>query len=155
MAKNSNKYIFKYNKNNELYNYIELNKADKVLSYFKIEDKTLIRFDRKSDIKQLIQFNSKIKLKQKFISGESFITVFDSDTDECVQYNMPSKEKQIVLVNNNISVSDFGKFVVKRWKQIMGESIETNENLTINTSNTINSPINLRYKLIAKEYWPR
>lgn len=117
MSKN-NKYVFKYNQNGELYNYIELNKVDKIISYFKISDKILVRFDRYTDIKQLIKFKSKIKLKQKFMSGESFVTVFDAETNECIQYKMPEQEKQITLIKNNISVSDFGKFVVERWKKI-------------------------------------
>lgn len=118
MAKNNNKYIFKYNQEGELYNYVELNNSNKIISYFKVEDKKLIRFDKFSDTKQLIKFKNRIKLKQKFMAGESFITVFDAETDDCVQYNMPEKEKQITLVKNNISVSDFGKFVVERWKEM-------------------------------------
>lgn len=118
----TNKYIFKYNQQNELYNYVELNRSDKVLSYFKIENRTLIRFDKATNTKHLIKFKSKIKLKQKFMSGESFIAVFDSETDECIQYKMPDKEKQITLIKNNVSVSDFGKFVVEKWKTIKKES---------------------------------
>ena len=153
MPKNNNKYIFKYNQQNELYNYIELNKADKVISYFIIKDKTLIRFDRTTDTKQLITFKSKIKLKQKFMSGESFVTVFDSNTDECVQYNMPDKEKQITLIKNNISVSDFGKFVVERWKTIkkdIKESIpEFEKTLTISNAPLFDLKIapNIQYYL--------
>lgn len=112
------KYILKYNQENELYNYIELNKAGKVISYFKIKDKTLIRFDRMTDIKQLIKFKSKVKLKHNFISGESFVSVFDSETNNCVQYKFADNEKRITLVKNNILVSDFGKFVVERWKTV-------------------------------------
>ena len=118
MTNNSNKYVFKYNQNNELYNYVELNKSNKVISYFKINGKTLTRFDKHSDTKQLIRFKSKVKLKQKFMSGESFVTVYDSETEEYVQHKMPNKEKQITLIHNNVSVSDFGKFVIERWKQI-------------------------------------
>jgi hypothetical protein len=136
MAKNNNKYIFKYNQEGELYNYIELNKVDKIISYFKIEDSTLIRFDKNSDTKQLIKFKNKVKLKQKFMAGESFITVFDAETDDCVQYNMPKKEKQITLVKNNVSVSDFGKFVVERWKKLKlkYDEKQTKEPLTFSKS---------------------
>ena len=113
-----NKHIFKHNQNDELYNYIELNRAGKILSYFKIEGRTLIRFDKSTNTKHLITFKSNVKLKQKFLSGESFVTVYDTDTEECVQYKMPAKEKEITLINNNISISDYGKFVVERWKKI-------------------------------------
>jgi hypothetical protein len=115
MSKN-NKYIFKYNQDDELYNYVELNKSEKILSYFKIENNTLTRFDRQTDVKQLITFKQKVELRQKFMGGESFITVFDVKNDECIQYKMSEIEKQITLVKNNITVSDFGKFVVKKWK---------------------------------------
>jgi hypothetical protein len=118
MSKNNNKYILKYNQEGDLYNYVELNRANKVISYFKIEDKNLIRFDRGSQTKQLIKFKQNVKLKQKFIAGESFVTVFDSKTEECVQYKMPDRDKQITLVKNNVLLSDFGKFVVEKWKKI-------------------------------------
>lgn len=125
----NNKYIFKYNQDGELYNYVELNKTDKVLSYFKIEGKTLIRFDKTTDTKQLITFKPKIKLKQKFMSGESFITVFSAEDNSCVQHKMPDKEKQITLIKDNISVSDFGKFVVERWKKMKEKLSEQNYDL--------------------------
>lgn len=117
MPKNNSKYIFKYNQEDELYNYVELNSSNKVISYFNIENNSLIRYDKKNDTKQLIKFKQPIKLKQKFMLGESFITVFSSKTDECIQYNMPVKEREIVLVKDNVSLSDFGRFVVNHWKK--------------------------------------
>lgn len=141
MSKNNNKYIFKYNQQNELYNYIELNRAGKILSYFKIEGRTLIRFDRTTDTKHLITFKSNIKLKQKFLSGESFVTVYDTDTEECVQHKMPVKEKEITLVKNNISVSDFGKFVVERWKHIQKNIKEILPNVAEEQLQFSNTPL--------------
>lgn len=125
----NNNYIFKYNKSDELYNYIELNKLDKITSYFKLEDNKLIRFDKNSDTKQLIKFKNKVRIKQKFMAGESFITIFDTNKDECVQYNMPEKEKCITLIKNNISISDFGKFVVERWKNMNNKTTIQKDNL--------------------------
>lgn len=126
MAKKDIKYIFKYNQDDELYNYVELN-YNKISSYFKVEKNILIRFDRRNRTKQLIKFKNDVKLKQKFMSGESFITVFDKNTDETVQYDMPVKEREILLINNNVSLSDFGKFVIKKWKELKGENITQEE----------------------------
>jgi hypothetical protein len=100
---------------------------NKISSYFKVEKNTLIRFDRRNRTKQLIKFKNDVKLKQKFMSGESFITVFDKNTDETVQYDMPVKEREILLINNNVSLSDFGKFVIKKWKELKGENITQEE----------------------------
>lgn len=118
MAKNKSKYIFKYDKEGQLYNYIELNKMDKVISYFNLKNNKLIRFDKNTQTKQLITFKSNVKLKQKFMAGESFISVFNLNENENVQYSMPEKEKEITLIKNNVRISDFGKFVVERWKNI-------------------------------------
>jgi len=128
------KYIFKYNKDNSLYNYVELNKVDKVISYFKIEDKTLVRYDRSTDTKQLIKFKKPVRLEQKFMANESFITVFDVQSNQSVQHNMPEYERRITLVKNNVSLSDFGKYVIERWKQITNkELIKEKDGLTFKT----------------------
>ncbi len=147
MAPN-NKYIFKYNKNDELYNYVELNKVDKIISYFKIENKKLTRFDKTTDIKQLIVFKSDVELKQKFILGESFITVFDVKTDECIQHKMSQIETQITLIKNNVSVSDFGKFVVKKWKATQEKKNELSKFKTL-------PPVNYKisHDMWYEKYW--
>ena len=121
MGKNNNKFIFKYNQEDELYNYVELNSSNKVLSYFKVEDNKLIRYDKKTKTKAMIKFKSKIKLKQKFFSNVSFISVFSSEEDKCIQYDLVEKEQEITLVDNNISISDYGKFIVKKWKEKNGQ----------------------------------
>jgi len=118
MAKSKSKYVFKYNKEGQLYNYVELNKMDKIISYFNLKNNKLIRFDKSTQTKQLITFKSNVKLKQKFMAGESFISVFDLSEDENVQYSMPEKEKEITLIKDNVRISDFGKFVVERWKKL-------------------------------------
>lgn len=114
---NNNKYILKYNQKGELYHYVELNKNNKMLYYIKIEDKKLIRFDKYTHTKQLMKFKTEVKLKQKFISDESFVSVFDIHTNECVQHNISEIEKKITLIKNNVYMSDFGKYVVEKWKQ--------------------------------------
>jgi len=139
MEKIKNKYIFKYDKDGHLYNYVELNKVDKVISYFKLEHNRLIRFDKNTQTKQSITFKSNVKLKQKFMAGESFISVFD--LNETVQYGMPEKEKEIILVKNNVKTSDFGKFVVKKWEELNKEkgitySVEPESNSIKTTTNT-------------------
>jgi len=134
----NNTYIFKYNQKGELYNYIELNRLNKILSFFKLEEKKLIRFDRISNTKQLIVFKNSIRFKQRFMAGESFISVFDKNKDESLQYNMPEKEKCITLIKNNVSISDFGKYVVEKWKKILENSEMLNsKNETPSDANTI------------------
>ena len=122
----NNKYIFKFNQDDELYNYVELN-SDKVISYFKVEENKLIRFDKRNHTKHFIKFKNDVKLKQKFISGESFITVLDKTSNEVVQYNMPEKEREIILIKNNVSISDFGKFVIKKWNELKGDENKINK----------------------------
>ena len=118
MSKNNSKYIFKYNKEGELYNYIELNHKDNVISYFKVDYNTLMRFDKTTNTKQLIKFKNKVKLKQKFMVGESFITVFDAENYN-LQYQIPDKEKEIVLINNEVSKINFSNLVIKNWRKIL------------------------------------
>ncbi len=118
MLKNNSKYIFKYNKEGDLYNYVELNEKEKVISYFKVDYNVLTRFDKTTNTKQLITFKNKVKLKQKFMVGESFITVFDAD-NFALQYNIPEKEKEIVLINNEVSKINFSNLVIKNWKKIL------------------------------------
>jgi hypothetical protein len=135
---NKNKYILKYGQNNELYNYIELNKGNKVISYFKLKnDNKLIRYDRHSNKKELIKFKNNVKLKQKFMAGESFISVFDVKKDECLQYNMPEKEKSITLIGDNITSSNYGEYVVNFWERIQNKSKNLKEKNIIKTSNNI------------------
>lgn len=118
MSKNNSKYIFKYNKEGELYNYVELDEKEKVISYFKVDYNVLTRFDKTTNTKQLITFKNKVKLKQKFMVGESFITVFDAD-NFALQYKIPDKEKEIVLINNEVSKINFSNLVIKNWQKIL------------------------------------
>ena len=118
MLKNNSKYIFKYNKEGDLYNYVELNEKEKVISYFKVDYNVLTRFDKTTNTKQLITFKNKVKLKQKFMVGDSFITVFDAD-NFALQYNKPEKEKEIVLINNEVSKINFSNLVIKNKKKIL------------------------------------
>lgn len=118
MSKNNSKYIFKYNKEGELYNYVELNHKENVISYFKVDYNTLVRFDKTTNTKQFIKFKNKVKLKQKFMVGESFITVFDAENFTS-QYSMPEKEKEIVLINNEVSKINFSNLIIKNWKKIL------------------------------------
>jgi len=140
-----NKYIFKYNQEGKLYNYVELNRVGKVASYFKLEGRKLIRFDRGSDIKQVIVFKTDVILKQKFLSGERFITVFDAETEDCVQHKLPAFDKRITLVKNNLTLSDFGKFVVERWRLLnkkKAQALKKNfEENTFKTTKEISSPL--------------
>lgn len=118
MNKKYNKYVFKYNQDDELYNYVELNSSDKVESYFKVEGRTVIRFDKRSKTKQLITFKKDIHLKQKFQANESFLTVYDAENDKCIQYDTPEMEKNIKIVKDNICISDYGKYIVEKWRKM-------------------------------------
>lgn len=120
-----NKHIFKHDKKGDLIYYAELNVFNKIISCFKIKGRTLIRFDKHTNTKQLIKFKSKIKLQQIFIAGESFVSVYDSKTNECVQYETSHKEKQIILVKNEVYSSNFGLFVIERWKKLQEKSKNT------------------------------
>jgi hypothetical protein len=149
MAKNKNKYVFKYDQNGELYNYVELNKLDKIVSYFKLEGKKLIRFDRSSDKKQLVVFKNPVRIKQKFMDGESFVSIFDAEKDECVQHTMPEKEKCITLIKDNVCVSNYGKFVIEKWKKLKKKEFQNtmpDKNNTIKSTSDISQrfPISLR-----------
>ena len=77
-----------------------------------------MRFDKTTNTKQLIKFKNKVKLKQKFMVGESFITVFDAENYN-LQYQIPDKEKEIVLINNEVSKINFSNLVIKNWRKIL------------------------------------
>jgi hypothetical protein len=122
---NSNRYILKYDQENRLYNYVELSKYDVVLSYIKLEDKTMIRYDRPNNTKQMVEYKNNIELKQRFSAGSSFVSVYDSTTNSSVQYNFPEMTKQITLINNLVSTSNFGQFVLERYNYIQKKKKES------------------------------
>jgi hypothetical protein len=111
-------YILKFDKNDKLYNYIELNRYDKVISFLKLEGNKLIRFDRNTQTKQMIQYKIDVELKQKIMNGDSFVSVFAKNSNNAIQYDFPEMNWQITLINNLVSTSSFGKFVVERYKYI-------------------------------------
>jgi len=111
-------YILKFDKNDRLYNYIELNRYDKVVSFLKLEENKLIRFDRNTQTKQMIQYKMDVELKQKIMAGQSFVSVFAKNSNNVIQYDFPEMDWQITLINNLVSTSTFGKFVVERYKYI-------------------------------------
>ena len=71
------KYIFRYNENADLYNYVELDKKEKVSSYVFLSANTLVRYDKNLKQKQKINYerNQDTILMHRFEAGESWVTV--------------------------------------------------------------------------------
>lgn len=115
------RYILKYNEDGQLYNYVELNNVDSVMAYMKLDGQKVIKYDRVNDTKQLVYYKNPVEMRQRFNDGQSFVTIYDRTKNVAVQYDYPAMEKQITLIHNHISTSDFGKFVIARYKLIQNK----------------------------------
>lgn len=102
MAKKKNKYVFKYDKHNNLCNYIEKDSNSNLLSLFTYNYKinSLVRYDRDSKLRIFTQFDEPCKLVHKFEAGESWVKSIPLN-QHINQYQNPKIKKQFALNNEN------------------------------------------------------
>lgn len=102
MSSKKNHYVFKYDKHNNLCNYVEKDSKDNLLSLFTYNYKnhSLIRYDKDNQLRIFIQFDEPCKLIQKFEAGESWVKSIPIDQN-INQYQNPKIKKQFALNHEN------------------------------------------------------
>jgi len=96
------KYIFKYDKHNNLYSYVEKDLNQNLLSLytFNYKNNSMIRFDKENKLRIFTQYDETCKLVQRFEAGESWIKSVPIDNNSYV-YQNPKIKKQFAINNDN------------------------------------------------------
>jgi hypothetical protein len=106
--KTNNKFIFKYDKYNNLYSYVERDSLKNIMSLYvyNYKNNSLVRYDKDNQLRIFTQFDERCKLVQKFEAGESWVKSIPFD-DEINNYKNPKIKKQFA-VNIKNQVVRFG-----------------------------------------------
>ena len=140
------KYVMKYDKQDNLYCYIERNKKGRILSYFNLTNNRLIRYDAQSKYKYLIDYNETCRLVQRFMESESWVTVLRNSSSLYNQKSLyvgmlPNKKQEICVKGKQIIAFTISKEFVDNFKYV---STATHKNISFtspNEGNAIISPI--------------
>ena len=75
MNSNKNKYVFKYDKHNNLYSYIERSFSKSLISLYtyNYKNNSMIRYDKDNQLRIFTQYDEPCKLVQRFEAGESWV----------------------------------------------------------------------------------
>lgn len=111
-------YVFKYDKNKNLYNYIEKDSKSNLNSYYAFNYKTnsLVKYDSVNKLRVFNQFEFECKLTHKFEGGESWVRpVLVSDDSYSLTY--PKIKKQFALNSENQIVRfSIQHQLLEQWK---------------------------------------
>jgi len=99
--KNNIKYTFEHSENGDLNLCVEKDKNGKTLSFYKLFDSSLIRFDGYTQEVTYTKFKEECIMTQRFESGESWINITDKNYN-VIQYDISKKEKELKVKNNHI-----------------------------------------------------
>ena len=129
-------YVMKYDKQDNLYCYIERNKKGRILSYFNLTNNRLIRYDSQSKYKYLIDYVEPCKLAQRFQESESWVTVLRNSSSLYNQKNLyvgmlPMKKREVCLKGSQIITFTISKEFVNKFKFV---SATTSKNISFTTS---------------------
>ena len=100
--KNKSTFVFKYDKNNNLTNYIERNQKNQIISYysFNYKNNSMLKYDQVNKLRIFNQFEFPCKLVHRFEAGESWIRAVSLDDNE-FSLTYPKIKKQFALNNEN------------------------------------------------------
>lgn len=95
-------FVFKYNKQNCLYSYVERDMSQNLLSLYTYNYKnhSMIRYDKENKLRIFVQFDEPCKLVQNFEAGESWVKSVP-EGQSVYQHNNPKIKKQFALNNEN------------------------------------------------------
>ncbi len=95
-------FIFKYDKQMNLYSYVERNKKQTIYAYynFNYKNNSLVRYDDINKLRVISQFESPCKLVHRFEAGESWVKVVHAD-ENSMNLTYPKIKKQFALNNEN------------------------------------------------------
>ncbi len=102
IKKTKSTFVFKYDKKNNLVNYLERDSSFKILSYYSYNHKnnSLLKYDYVSRLRILSQFEEQCKLVHRFEGGESWIRAV-STSDSALNLSYPKIKKQFALNSEN------------------------------------------------------
>ena len=113
--KTNNKFIFKYDKYNNLYSYVERDSLKNIMSLYvyNYKNNSLVRYDKDNQLRIFTQFDERCKLVQKFEAGESWVKSIPFD-DEINNYKNPKIKKQsAVNIKNQVVRFGFQSSVIE------------------------------------------
>ena len=113
-------YVFKYDKKNFLYKYVEKNSGGKVINYYSFNHRknTLTKYNSKDKLKYLVEFYEPCKLVHRFEAGESWVKIVPDNCDSTSMF-LPKIKKNFAINQDNqiVSYSVSGK-ILKNWNSI-------------------------------------
>ncbi len=114
------KYVFKYDKKNNLCKYVEKTYGGKVINYYKFNYKRnlLTKFDCKQKIKFLIEFYEPCKLVHRFEAGESWIKPVPLSCDSTSMFLPKIKSNFALNEENQIISYNINQGLLKNWNSI-------------------------------------
>ena len=118
MSNHKISYIFKYDKQHNLYNYVEHDQSNNVLSYYNMNNKnnSLTRYDRVNQLRVLIQYEEPCKLVHRFEAGESWVRAV-SLTSTSTNLIFPKMKKQFAINNENQIVRfSVNPYLLEQWR---------------------------------------
>ena len=113
--KTNNKFIFKYDKYNNLYSYVERDSLKNIMSLYvyNYKNNSLVRYDKDNQLRIFTQFDERCKLVQKFEAGESWVKSIPFD-DEINNYKNPKIKKQFAVnIKNHVVRFGFQSSVIE------------------------------------------
>ncbi len=101
-SKNKSTFVFKYDKKNNLINYIERSPKNEIIAYYSYNHKNngMLKYDHVNKFRIFNQFESPCKLVQRFEGGESWIRAV-AVTDNEYSLTYPKIKKQFALNQEN------------------------------------------------------
>jgi hypothetical protein len=111
-------YVFKYDKNNNLSNYIERDSKNQIKSYYayNYSKNSLIRYDSVNKLRIFNQFEMPCKLVHRFEAGESWVRAVTLNSDSFTM-TFPKVKKQFALNSDNQIVKfSIQHQLLEQWK---------------------------------------
>ena len=115
MNSKKNTYIFKYDKYNNLYNYVEKHSTGNILSFYSYNYKnnSMIRYDKDTKTRVFTQYDESCKLVHRFEAGESWVKSVPINDNSYI-YQNPKIKKQFAVNHENKIV----RFSVQQYLMI-------------------------------------
>ena len=100
--KKEKEYIIKHNEGGQMHLFVEKTNYGKTLSYYKLEDNSLIRYDGKTKECTFTKFKDECIMVHRFDAGESWVNITDQNYNT-IQYDLTKKVKEVKVKNKNIT----------------------------------------------------
>ncbi len=111
-------YIFKYDRNRNLCNYIEKDSKNHIKSYYayNYRNNSLVRYDNVSKLRIFNQFEIPCKLVQRYEGNESWVRAVSIEST-AVALTYPKVKKQFALNSENQIVKfSIQQQLLEQWK---------------------------------------